>query len=533
MSDRKLKFYAWGYEDEIVTADEIAAMENKWAKYLGIKEFNVTPPPTLDEITVPASRVNPPASLSRICTTEKYERLAHTYGSSAHDYSRAFRRDFSNPPDVVAYPRNERDVLDLLDWCSNDNIAVTPYGGGSSVVGGVEPSRDTRYGGTLSLDLRYLNQVLEIDKESECARVQAGIFGPELERQLKPSGLTMRFFLQSFEFSTLGGWIATRAAGHYATIATQIDDHVQSMRVATPSGMYESRRFPVSGAGPNPDRVFIGSEGALGVITEAWIRLRKRPTYRKSVTVKFADFYKGADAVRVISQSGLYPANCRLIDAFEAEFNGAGDGTHSILVLGFESADHPVDHWLARAIEICGDYGGTAEVPDAAESHKAGSAGQWRDTFIRAPYYREHAIARGVMRETFETCITWDRFKDFHQNFTDAMRKAVQDVTGRPGTASCRFTHIYPDGPAPYFTYHGFGDQDRLVEQFWDIKRAISSAMVRFGGTITHHHALGRDHREWYDRERPDLFAKAFEAMKSELDPRWILNPGIHIDPPR
>ena len=178
--------------------------------------------------------------------------------------ARALRKEFRNPPDVIAYPRNEEDIVDLYDWCSRHNLAAVPYGGGTSVVGGVNPPEHDRYRGTVTIDLKHFDKVLEVDAQSQSARIQAGVLGPSLEKQLKPTGLTLRFFLQAWEFSSLGGWIATRAAGHFATAYTQIDDHVQSLKVVTPAGNIASRRFPVSGAGPNPDRLFLGSEGALG-----------------------------------------------------------------------------------------------------------------------------------------------------------------------------------------------------------------------------------------------------------------------------
>jgi alkyldihydroxyacetonephosphate synthase len=216
-----------------------------------------------------------------------------------------------------------------------------------------------RYRGALSIDMKYFNKVLEIDHASQAARIQTGVLGPHLEQQLKPSGLTLRFFLQAWEFSSLGGWIATRAAGHFATVYTQIDDHIESMKVVTPAGNIESRRFPVSGSGPNPDRLFLGSEGALGIITEAWVRLHRRPKHRQMTTARFTDYDKAVEATRCISQSGLYPANARLVEREEAAYASSSDGTYDILVLGFESADHPVDAWMKRALEICGDFGGT------------------------------------------------------------------------------------------------------------------------------------------------------------------------------
>jgi alkyldihydroxyacetonephosphate synthase len=342
----------------------------------------------------------------------------------------------------------------------------------------------------------------------------------------------MRFFLQAWEFSSLGGWIATRAAGHYATVYSQIDDHIESLRIVTPAGLIATRRLPTSGAGPSPDRLFLGSEGTLGIITEAWVRLHRRPTFRLSTTVRFRDYEKAVAAVRTISQAGLYPANARLIERDEAKFTEAGDGTYDLLVLSFESADHPLEPWMDRALQICGDCGGEWDHNALAEedSQRRGAAGNWRNKFLRGPYLREHAIARGVMRDTTESCITWDRYMEFQTRVKDATLRAIREVTGRAGACTVRFTHLYPDGPAPYFTWHALGDKTKLVEQFWAIKAAASEAMVNAGGTITHHHALGRDHRTWYDRERPELFADALKAIKQRLDPHLVLNPGILVD---
>jgi alkyldihydroxyacetonephosphate synthase len=212
----------------------------------------------------------------------------------------------------VAYPRNETEVMAVLDWAATVGAAVTPFGGGSSVVGGVEPRLDgSRHKGAVSLDLRHLDRLVEIDYTSRTARIQAGVFGPALEEQLRAHGLTLRHFPQSFAYSTLGGWIATRSGGHFASLYTHIDEFVESLRVVTPNGVVETRRLPGSGAGPNPDRLFIGSEGILGVITEAWMRLQHRPRFRAGGAVHFADFFTAARAVRAIAQSGLYPANCR------------------------------------------------------------------------------------------------------------------------------------------------------------------------------------------------------------------------------
>ncbi len=220
--------------------------------------------------------------------------------------------------------------------------------------GGVEHRRDGRYKAAVTLDLRNLGKVLEVDATSRAARIQGGAFGPALEAQLKPHGLTLRHFPQSFEYSTLGGWIATRSGGHFATLYTHIDDLVESLRVVSPSGVVETRRLPGSGAGPSPDRLFIGSEGILGIISQAWMRLQAKPTFRAGGSVKFKTFFSAARAVRALTQAGLYPSNCRILDPSEAFNTGSfADGAVAILVLAFESGDHSLEAWMRRALECC------------------------------------------------------------------------------------------------------------------------------------------------------------------------------------
>jgi alkyldihydroxyacetonephosphate synthase len=530
MTKRRLKFWGWGYEDQSLSDDEVKAVEAAYARRFGVDGFAVTPRPSAEEILLRAPRLSIPASLSGALTSDHHERLLHCYGKSFFDSARIFARDFSNPPDLVAFPGNERDVADLLDWCGSIGAIAIPFGAGSSVVGGIEPPPGDRP--VVTIDLQRLDRVLEIDEASQAARIQGGVYGPTLESQIRPSGLTLRHFPQSFEFSTLGGWIATRSGGHFATLFTHIDDLVESLRVVTPAGIIESRRLPGSGAGPSPDRLFMGSEGILGIITEAWMRLRKRPVFRIGTTVRFTDFCRAAEAVREIAQSGLYPTNCRLVDANEAAVTGAADGSHAVLVLAFESADHPVVAAMQRALEICSAHGGSydKQALEAQESHRAGAAGHWRESFLRAPYLRENLTPRGIIVETFETAITWERFRDFHASIIQATEKAIKEVTGRPGLVTCRFTHVYPDGPAPYFTVHALGTKGKLLEAAWAIKSAASEILIEKGGTITHHHAVGRDHRRWYDKQRPELFASALRAAKRALDPKSILNPGVLVD---
>jgi alkyldihydroxyacetonephosphate synthase len=525
----RLKHFGWGREGEGLSAEEEAFVLARAQARFGTQLKSSATAPKLEDIALDAPRVTPPASLAAICSSEPHDRAAHTYGKSYPELARALNRDYANAPDVVTYPRDEADVAAVLDWAGGADATVTPFGGGSSVVGGVEPQRNG-HNGAITVDLREMGQVKEVDKTSRAARIEGGTYGPALEAQLRPHGLTLRHFPQSFEYSTLGGWIATRSGGHFATLYTHIDDFVESLRVVTPKGLLESRRLPGSGAGPSPDRMMIGSEGILGIITQAWMRLQGRPQFRAGGAVRFKDFFTAARAVRAVAQAGLYPSNCRILDPAEAYNTGAADGSVAIMVLAFESADHAVEAWMARALECCADHGGTREA-SGVDAHREGAAGVWRNAFIRMPYAMERLIQYAVINDTFETAITWERFEAFHDSIKAATLRAIKEATGRSGEVTCRFTHVYPDGPAPYFTFHALGEAGRLGAQWRAIKSAALDAVIAGGGTVTHHHAVGRDHRLWYDRQRPPLFAAALRAAKQALDPHGLLNPGVLIDP--
>ena len=516
---RRRKFWGWGFEDQQPSHEQVEATATGAREHLGFGPAEVERPARLEDIELPALRLEPPASLAALCRSDPYERAAHAYGKSYRDVVRAFRGQFDNPPDAVAHPTDEAELERVLAWCEEAGAAAIPFGGGTSVVGGVEPPPDRP---TVSIDLKAMDRVLEVDAASRAALIQAGATGPHLEEQLHEHGLTLRHFPQSFEYSTLGGWIATRAGGHYATLHTHIDDFVESIRALTPRGWWESRRLPGSGAGPSPDRMLIGSEGILGVITEAWMRVQDAPKFRESAAVLFESFEPGAQAVRALSQSGLHPSNCRLLDPGEAALTGAapeGDGASpALLVLGFESADHELGPWMARALELCADHGGRPR------ERRGESEGTWRDAFLQAPYLRDTLVAAGILAETFETAITWDRFAE--------LVHGVREALGDQGAVTCRLTHVYPDGAAPYFTVLAPARRREELQQWEELKVAASEVILSAGGTITHHHAVGRDHRPWYDRQRPEPFAEALRAAKAAVDPAGILNPGVLIDPP-
>ena len=529
------KFWGWGYEGDGPDPLMVEVFLEFVRARFGLDGFDDIPAPCIEDIQLRAPRFALPDDLAAFCVADTPTRASHSFGKAFRDIVRALHGQFDNPTDYVAYPETEAQIEALLRFCEAESVAMVVYGGGTSVVGGVNPPESSRYRGVITVDMARFDRVLEVCEHSRAARAQAGIYGPALEAALKPYGLSPRFYPQSFEFSTLGGWIATRAGGHYCTLYTHIDDILEAVRVVTPTGVHETRRLPASGAGISQERLWLGSEGTLGIITEAWIRLHARPRHRSNATVKFASFEGGAEAVRALSQSKLYPVNCRLVDAIEAVSMGLGDGRHVMLLLGFESEDYPQHDAMDRALAVCRDHGGKPGRPRHSESGagaRTGKAGSWRSNFLKAPYLRDIFAQKGMVIETLETAVTWDRFERFHHEIRAAAQRAFDAHCGGRGLITCRFTHIYPDGPAPYYSVVAWSPPGRQLETWDAIKASISDAIIEFGGTITHHHAVGRDHRPWYEKERGALFGRTLHGLKSTLDPEWVLNPGVLLREP-
>ena len=518
----------WGWATDPADAPTAAGLRELAPlvrDHLGLPVHDPEDPAGVPEL--PADRVTGrlPAGLAALSSGDAVDRARHSIGRSYRDVVRGIRGQIDHPVDAVLRPRSEADITALLDWCASNRVAVVPFGGGTSVVGGVEPAVGADWSGVVSLDLAAMAGVAEVDPVSRAARVRAGTTGPQLEAELREHGLTARFFPQSFERSTVGGWLATRAAGHFSSRLTHIDDLVESIRAVTPAGLWESRRLPGSGAGPSPDRMLLGSEGTLGVITEAWLRVQPRPVHRWAATLAAPTFPAGAAAVRALLHDGMLPAACRLIDATEAATTGTLDTGEAALVLGVESVGAaPITAETDRALELCADHG--LRVVEAGMRGGAGEA--WRSSFVRAPYVREQLVLLGLIVETFETAITWDRFDALVDGVRHAVEAVLVEVCGG-GRVTCRLTHVYPDGAAPYFTVMAPARRGSELAQWDAIKAAAGDAILAAGGTITHHHAVGRDHRRWYDAQRPAPFAQALLAAKSALDPVGVLNPEVLV----
>lgn len=530
---RERSLWAWGWRDKFPDEAARTGLVQLTQAMLPGSRAALRPLPDEAAPALAAPRVAVPEALAAFASQAPRARARCTRGRAFPDLLAGFAGDYVGAPDLVVQPRDADEVARALEICDARGWACVPFGGGTSVVGGVDTAlaRGDR-AAVVSLDLAALSGVREVDATSRLARIAAGTLGPALEDELAPHGLTLRHFPQSFEFSTLGGWLATRAGGHYATGATHIDDLAHAVTLITPRGALATHGHPASGAGPEPLRLVLGSEGALGVITEAWMRVVPRPQWRASASVAFRAFSDGVAAARALVQSGLAPSNARLLDGNEARLHRVRFDGASVLLIGFESADHPMSAWLARAVELARDHGGEV-VAGPREDHGApgdrGAAGTWRQAFFDAPYLQSALLSIGVLSDTFETACTWRDFPALHARVTDAVTRALAEACGG-GLVSCRFTHLYPDGPAPYYTFVGALRPGGELAQWRVVKAAASDALASAGGTITHHHAVGRTHRPWFDRERPPLFGAALSAVKRALDPRGILNPGALVD---
>jgi alkyldihydroxyacetonephosphate synthase len=505
---RERSLWAWGWADKVPDAAARAGIAQlARATVPGTEPALRALPP--DEAVVPAPRVAIPHELADIASQAPRDRAIHTRGRAFPDLVAGLAGDFTAAPELVARPRDAAEIARVLEVCAARDWACVPFGGGTSVVGGVDAAlaRGDREA-VVSMDLGACSGVRELDPISRLARIGGGTLGPDLERELAAHGFTLRHFPQSFEFSTLGGWLATRAAGHYATGPTHIDDHCHALTLVTRRGTIATHGHPASGAGPEPLRLIVGSEGRFGTISEATMRVVPAPTHRASASVAFASFDAGVACARALAQSGLQPANARLLDPDEARMHRVRFDGSAVLLVAFESADHPVDASLARALELARDHGGDVTLG------RAGGGDKWRQAFFDAPYLQSALLSVGVLSDTFETACTWTQFPALHARVTAAVRAALASECGGGGLVACRFTHIYPDGPAPYYTFVGAARPGGELAQWRAIKVAATDALTGAGGTITHHHGVGHTHAPWYRAEVGPIFTDVLAAIR-------------------
>jgi alkyldihydroxyacetonephosphate synthase len=468
------------------------------------------------------------------------ERVLHAAGKGYPDLVRLRAGAPEGAPDAVVYPDGHEQLRALLELCARSSLAVVPFGGGTSVVGGVEPLRG-EHEGVLALDLGRMTDVVALDEESATVTVQAGIRAPALERHLGARGLTLGHFPQSYEYVSLGGCAATRSAGQASTGYGAIEKMVLGLRLAAPASEIALPALPASAAGPGLRQLLVGSEGALGVISELALRVRPAPRERIYEGVFFEDFAAGSQTLRALAREHALPDVARLSDEQETRMSLALAGSGGLkgrlgrgylqlrgyregclAILGFEGAADEVAARRARALAIVRGFGGLTVGRSPGEA--------WRAGRFASPYLRDELLTHGVMVETLETAVQWSQLPRLHRAVGDAIAGAL-NAGGTPGLVMCHVSHIYETGASLYFTLIARQREGDEIEQWRAVKQAAGEAILAGGGTITHHHGVGRDHAQWMAREVSDGGVAALRALKSELDPTGIMNPGKLLPP--
>ena len=558
MDISNLRWWGWGTLDRDYSLEGRPAfwpMLHEWLELPNEAIEHETPPVSLEEISLRPPRMDDPmlSFLRKLLDeetvrTDTQTRVEHAYGKSYRDLIRIRAGHVPNPPDAVVYPADQGQVASLLAWAADRGVAVTPFGGGSSVLGGAEPAGGNRP--TITLDMARLDRVLSVDPVSRTARIQTGTTGPELEAQLNAQGFTLGHFPQSFEFSTLGGWIATRAAGQNSIGYGKIEALTQAVRVVTPVGIIQTKDTPATAAGPSLLHMLIGSEGTYGVITEATMRIQPLPAVQDYRGVLFHSLEDGIAAFRDLMQSqALRPSIIRLSDAPETAASVVMSHEHhglrriadniterylrlqgydlitgsTLMLLGFDGDAEWTAHQWDLALKVCGDHRGLS-------LGRAVGRSWMRDRYAQ-PYLRDTLLGHSVMVDTLETATNWSNLMHLYEVMVRAMKGAIAATGGGPGYVMTHVSHAYEHGASLYSTFLGrqVPDPDPLARQAqWQaVKQATTEAILDAGGTLTHHHGIGRDHAPWLEEEIGLLGVKVLRTLKQTFDPTGTMNPGI------
>ena len=547
----RLRWNGWGWIDH---PDPTAASPELWtriAEAFGMAEMPATPAMRLEEVDLPHPRLSAEA-LARLesrsrglrIATDAFERAAHARGRSYHDLLHLRAGHLETAPDAVVYPSSVDDITNTLAFATDENVAVVPFGGGSSVVGGVTAKAGPSHCGVISLDLTRMHRLLSVDRTAMTATLEAGIYGPQLEEALGAQGLTLGHYPQSFEFSTLGGWIAARGAGQQSNRYGKAEKWFVSARLATPTGLWSTENFPASAAGPRLGDMVLGSEGVLGVITEATVKIRAKPEVKDYRGFLFKTFADGISAVREIVHAEIPTAMMRLSDADETWFFQAFSTSQSspsaftslakrylalkgfddrpcVLILGLEGDRQSVEYARHRTSAIIKAHSGFPLGTSPGE--------RWYHSRFASPFMRDPMMDHGLGVDTLETATQWSNIEKLYNGVRDALREAIAGTMPSPGLSGVVLAHVshsYPDGASLYFTFIFPRDLSQEIDQWRTIKTAASDAIAMHGGTISHHHGVGEDHASWLRAEKGDAAMRALAALKRELDPKGILNPG-------
>ncbi|OQY44764.1 MAG: hypothetical protein B6242_11955 [Anaerolineaceae bacterium 4572_78] len=541
------KWWGWGYVGKSYSIEnrpnvwpflkQKLALTPRKCRIIALDDIELPPPKLTAELLKELTEIYGENNIN----TSKVTRISHSFGQSYGDVICLRKGNIDHAIDVVVYPRNEEQIQKTIIMASKNRLAIIPYGGGTSVTGNLELRNDESYDGGISMDMRKMNMI-QIDNVSQTVTAQAGIFGPALEEAVNAQGLTLGHFPQSFEFSTLGGWLATRSAGQNSTRYGKIEDMLISLRAITPTGIIETKSIPASSTGPSIDQLFVGSEGTLGIISQATLQLQPLSASTEMCGILFKRFLDGVQAVRAMSQAGIVPSVLRISDEPETEatfmfrsqsanpikrvaekggmwFLNQRDYSFqkgSLMILVFEGSPQQVALDKSAALRIC-------------KRHRAVSLGNivgkaWHKERFLLPYLRDVLLDNGVMIDTLETAITWDKINNLYFNVRNAISKAIEKQGMKPLVLT-HMSHVYRTGASLYFIFMANQKIDAELEQWQEIKAATIEAILHNGGTLSHHHGVGRDHARWFEDEVGHL-GKAFVlASKSYFDPQHILNP--------
>ncbi|CAJ1582032.1 FAD-binding oxidoreductase [[Mycobacterium] wendilense] len=526
-----MKWNAWG--DPAAAKPLSDGIRALLAQALGVTA-TTRPELQLDEVRVRPSSLTEPdrAALADIvgtahCSVEDRARLLRAGGKSTLDLLRRTDPGEQDAPDAVLAPGSEDEITEILRYCSEHGIAVVPFGGGTSVVGGLDPIRGP-FSAAITLDLRRFDALLDLDEVSGEAGLGAGVTGPRAEALLGERGFSLGHFPQSFQFATIGGFAATRSSGQDSAGYGRFDDMIRGLTAVTPAGVLDLGRAPASAAGPDLRQLIVGSEGVFGIITRVRVRVHPVPATTRYEAWSFPDFATGAAALRAVVQTGTGPTVIRLSDEAETGVNLA-------------TTDHIGEQQITGGCLAITLFEGTAEHTESRHAetralltaHGATSLGEaparaWEQGRFSAPYLRDALLAAGALCETLETATSWSNLETLKAAVTTALTGALAE-SGTGALVMCHISHVYPTGASLYFTVvagQRGATAAEVMAQWAAAKTAASEAIMRTGGTITHHHAVGADHRPWMTDEVGALGVEILRAVKASLDPAGILNPG-------
>ncbi len=467
----------------------------------------------------------------------KESRIKYGFGKSYHDIIRIFTGKIPPLPDFVLFPETEKDVVHVLHQSGQHKINIIPFSGGSNVTGAFELNGKTK---SCVVNLQRMKQLIHIDETSHTATFETGIFGPELEIILNAKGFTLGHFPQSFEYSTLGGWLATRSGGQESGQYGKIEDIVLGVRAITPDGIIDTKDFPRHASGIDTFRLFIGSEGTLGIITQAKLKIHKLPKEYQWKVALFKTFDEGINAVRKLIQSGIHPGIMRLSDPLETKLfstmrNTETRGLKKLIGsfiksrLAGKGFTEPAILMMRFAIRNSSDYHIAKTSADILKSHNAymlpaSMAGNWEEHRFTLPYLRDTLIEHRAMIDTFETIAYWKDAPVLYSSVKESLKKS--DFYDKGGLLFCHLSHIYESGACLYFTMIAPMEAGNEEQQWLNYKTLVTDAIINSGGAVSHHHGVGKDHQQWYLQTISEGEKQLLLALKKHLDPNDIMNPG-------